>query len=187
MEPVAGKTGHCFVVGERHQLRALHVGLARLCRAGSPKAVVPTGQLEKIFHGCRLSRQPRHFFCWEESRPWARQEASTPGRRGRAPMPGRWRCVHPASLRWSLPRRAGWRLWVLNTAASTLILKIRLLSARPFASPLAGTCEKTPRVFSDDACAPACEEVSARAAADSVPRLRRCVGLRARDEAGAVS
>ena len=41
----------------------------------------------------------------------------------RAPMPGRWRCVHPASLRWSLPRRAGWRLWVLNTAASTLILR----------------------------------------------------------------
>ena len=40
-KPVAGKTGHCFVVGERHQLRALHVGLARLCRAGSPKAVVP--------------------------------------------------------------------------------------------------------------------------------------------------
>ena len=39
MEPVAGKTGHCFVVGERHQLRALHVGLARLCRAGSPKAL----------------------------------------------------------------------------------------------------------------------------------------------------
>ena len=30
----------------------------------------PTGQLEKFFHGCRLSRQPRHFFCWEESRPW---------------------------------------------------------------------------------------------------------------------
>ena len=57
---------------------------------------------------------------------------------GDTPMPGRWRCVHPASLRWSLPRRAGWRLWVLNTAASTLILKIRLLSACPFASPLAG-------------------------------------------------
>ena len=68
-------------------------------------------------------------------------------------MPGRWRCVHPASLRWSLPRRAGWRLWVLNTAASTLILKIRLLSA--FASPLAGACKKTPRVFSDGTCAPA--------------------------------
>ena len=36
--------GHCFVVGARHQLRALHVGgLARLCRAGSPKlwTVVP--------------------------------------------------------------------------------------------------------------------------------------------------
>ena len=79
MEPVAGKTGHCFVVGERHQLRALHVGLARLCRAGSPKAVVPhrttgfffhscppTGQLEIVFQGCRPGRQPRHFFCWDE-------------------------------------------------------------------------------------------------------------------------
>ena len=102
-------------------------------------------------------------------------------------MPGRWRCVHPASLRWSLPRRAGWRLWVLNTAASTLILKVRLLSACPFASPLAGTCEKTPRVFSDDACAPACEEVSAWATAGVLPRVRRLVLLRARARAGYLS
>ena len=49
MEPVAGKTGHCFAVGERHQLRALHVGLARLCRAGSPKAVVPPQDHWKFF------------------------------------------------------------------------------------------------------------------------------------------
>ena len=62
MEPVAEITGHCFVVGARHQLRALHVGLARLCRAGSPKAVVPTGQLEKNFQGCPVGGQPRHFF-----------------------------------------------------------------------------------------------------------------------------
>ena len=56
MEPVAGKTGHCFVVGERHQLRALHVGLARLCRAGSPKAVVPPQTTGKNFS--RLSSKP---------------------------------------------------------------------------------------------------------------------------------
>ena len=78
-----------------------------------------------------------------------------------ASMPGRWRCVHPAGLRWSLPRRAGWRLWVLNTAAYIL--------AHSFASPLAGTCKKTPRVFSDGTCAPAEEEVPARATAAPVP------------------
>ena len=30
-----------------------------------------------------------------------------------------WRCVHLAGFRWSLPRRAGWCLWVLNTLAPT--------------------------------------------------------------------
>ena len=36
-----------------------------------------------VFHSCRLRRQPRHFFSWEESRPWRGL--------GRASMPGRWR------------------------------------------------------------------------------------------------
>ena len=85
-------------------------------------------------------------------------------------------------LRWSLPRRAGWRLWVLNTI---LLLKIRLLSA--FASPLAGACKKTPRVFSDGTCAPACEEVSAWATAGVLPRVRRLVLLRAWARAGYLS
>ena len=47
------------------------------------------------------------------------------------------------------------------TAASIL--------AHSFASPLAGTCKKTPRVFSDGTCAPAKEEVPARATAAPVP------------------
>ena len=33
---------------------------------GSAGQVVPPQDNWKIFHGCRLSRQPRHFFCWEE-------------------------------------------------------------------------------------------------------------------------
>ena len=69
--------GHCFVVGARHQLRAsMSAGwrgsagqVRRNFRQSSPHRT--TGF---FFHGCRLRRQPRHFFFpWEESRPWARQ------------------------------------------------------------------------------------------------------------------
>ena len=72
--------------------------------------VVPPQDHWILFHSCRL-RQPRHFFL-----------------------------RIPTLAQAPMPRRAGWRLWVLNTAASILILKI--LSACPFASPLAGACEK---------------------------------------------
>ena len=69
----------------------------------------------------------------------------------------------------------------LGAAASTLILKIRLLSACRLRRR-----EKMPRVFIDGACAPA-EEVPARAAAGPAPLVRRRVGLRAWATAGYVS
>ena len=66
MEPVAGELGHCFVVGARHQLRAsMSAGwrgsagqVRRNFRQLSPHRT--TGK--KIRRGCRLRRQPRHFF-----------------------------------------------------------------------------------------------------------------------------
>ena len=47
-----------------------------------PGASMP-GRFAETLDSCRLRRQPRHFFSWEEFRPWRGL--------GRAPMPGRWR------------------------------------------------------------------------------------------------
>ena len=73
MEPVAGEIGHCFVVGARHQLRASMSAGWR-------------GSAGQVRRNCRLGRQFRRIFSWEESRPWrglGRLEAPMPGRRGR--------------------------------------------------------------------------------------------------------
>ena len=73
MEPVAGEIGHCVVVGARHQLRASMSAGWR-------------GSAGQVRRNCRLRRQFRRIFSWEESRPWrglGRLEAPMPGRRGR--------------------------------------------------------------------------------------------------------
>ena len=112
MEPVAGEIGHCFVVGARHldsgpptgQLDFFFAGKNCNLGAGSD-----AGQVRRNFRqwsphrttgnffrrGCRLGRQPRHFFPGKNPdlgaglaglrcrAGGAAGEASMPGRRGR--------------------------------------------------------------------------------------------------------
>ena len=66
----------------------------------------PHRTTENFFHSCRLRQQPRHFFSWEESRPWARQgsDAGQVARPG-ASMPGMWRARYRS--RWASPYSLG--------------------------------------------------------------------------------